>query len=154
MENNSSPTQCCSGFINGATTRCALPDYADVSTYFNRYVSSEADELALTSFNDETGFIKNNQELLNLACAKNVCASGTLAPGVSYFNLLVKGKENSSIKRKRFVDGNDEANDKNGIASLVDAGLKWNNHYYCVPAELANGADEQTSLPGIYSCDQ
>lgn len=61
----------------------------------------------------------------------------------------VRGQENSPVKRFRFVDGDDLSNNKNGHADLYNAGLRWNNHYYCVPASEGGGSE----LAGAYSCN-
>lgn len=126
---------CCTGFINGQTGRCALPDFTNVSMYLNRYISSEAAGLDSSVFN-ESGFLKSPNLVEQLACQKFICASGKLMRGVLYSPLKVRGHEDSDKNFLRFIDGNDEANNFSGLADLFDAGARWNNHVYCAPQEL------------------
>jgi hypothetical protein len=86
-----------------------------------------------------------------IACEKKLCSSGLLAPGISYASLPVRGLENKpgSSPRRRFVDGDDISNNQNKHAELYDKGLRWNNHYYCVPEPT----DGQDALPGTLDCD-
>lgn len=125
--------QCCTGFINGITGRCALPDFTNVSLYLNRYVSSEGANLDASLFDLNSGFIENPSFVEQIACEKKICASGVLARGVVHSPLSVRGHEGSEKVFRRFIDGNDDSNDQNGLATLFDTGLRWNNHVYCVP---------------------
>lgn len=134
---------CCTGVINPNSNTCALPDYTNVSLYYNRYISSAAKGLDPNLIDSETGYIKSANVLAQLACTQNVCISGVLAKGVAHSNLLVKGKEdgnNASIFVKRFLDGNDNSNNFSGKADFYDAGLKWNNDYYCIPLDAAQNS--------------
>lgn len=129
------PSQCCTGVLNGNT--CALPDYANISVFFNRFVSSAASSLNDTLFDTSTGYIKSPYYVEVLACQLNVCASGVIGRGVALSNLKVPGHETSEKFVRRFIDGKTPANDFSGLASLWEAGLKWNEHVYCVPADIS-----------------
>lgn len=133
--------QCCTGYmanVNGPQ-RCCLPDYTDVSVYLNRYVSSEGRGLSDSAYDPKTGYIKS--EATVRIKATNVCCSGEAAYGVAISNLHVpmsggKVLEIQGGKTKRFVyreDAVDNNTVTGSIGSLFDAGLKWNNHVYCVP---------------------
>lgn len=128
--------QCCTGFINGQNGQCALPDYTNISLYLNRYVSSEGAGLDDSLYDEKSGFIKSVSTVEQLACSKKICASGKIARGIVLSPLKIRGQENTDFVFRRFLDGNDESNDFSGLATLFDEGLKWNNHVYCVPAEL------------------
>lgn len=136
MAQGSDPNLCCSGFINPENNLCQMPDYTNLSIYFNKYVSSGAKGLASSLFNNETGFIKSPSTVEQLACQVKACASGKLARGVSLSNLKVPGHTGSEKLVKRFIDGSDLANNFSGLSDLYDAGLRWNENVYCVPAEL------------------
>ena len=149
MGSDTDANRCCTGFINGQTNQCALPDYTDVTLYLNKYVSSEASSRPNGSFDPETGYLINNEDVFQIACEKEICASGTLAPGISYSNLPINGLQ--SARYNRLLDGDYFVDENYSIFSdLYDRGLRWNNHYYCVPAPDGD-ADP---LPGTRSCDQ
>lgn len=135
VEEGTSRDACCTGFINGQTGKCALPDFTNVSLYLNRYISSEASGLSPSVFN-EAGFLTSPNLVEQLACQKQICASGTLVRGVLYSPLKVRGHEESDKSFLRFLDGNDPANNFSGLADLFDAGVRWNNHVYCAPAAI------------------
>lgn len=128
--------QCCTGFINGVTGRCALPDFTNVSLYLNRYVSSEGANLNENVYDPKSGYIKSPSIVEQIACQKRICASGTLIRGVAHSPLPVKGHENSDKFFRRFLDGNDLSNNINGLAQLFEEGLRWNNHVYCSPQAI------------------
>ena len=149
MGSDTDANKCCTGFINGQTNQCALPDYTDVTLYLNKYVSSEGNSRPNSSFDSETGYLINNEDVFQIACEKQICASGTLAPGISYSNLPINGLQ--TARYNRMLDGDYFVDENYSIFSeLYDRGLRWNNHYYCVPA-TDGGADP---LPGTRSCDQ
>ncbi|GAB4410327.1 MAG: hypothetical protein OHK0056_13180 [Bacteriovoracaceae bacterium] len=141
------PNLCCSGFTvsDGKNDICKMPDYTNLSIYFNKYVSSGAKGLSPSLFDNETGFIKSASTVEQLACQVKACASGTLARGVSLSNLKVPGQTGSDKLIKRFIDGSDLSNNFSGLADLYDAGLRWNDNVYCVPAEL--------ELETVVNCD-
>ncbi len=145
------PNKCCTGFINGQTNKCQLDDYADVSVYTNRYVSSEARGIADNQFKNESGYIKNLSTLHELACTKNMCASGTMAKGVLVSLLKIPGQENEEALRYRFLQNTTASDNANGFLDLYNLGLKLNTHLYCIPAALA---DQQVEGLEIYSCGE
>tara|TARA_R110002072_G_scaffold276051_1_gene437549 strand:- start:299073 stop:304058 length:4986 start_codon:yes stop_codon:yes gene_type:complete len=140
----SDPSVCCSGFINSQNGKCQLPDYSNLSVFFNRYVSSAAKEEPVASFDPKTGYLNSTSDVIRLACQQNACASGRVRTGVSLSNLKVKGHETSNVFVKRFIDGDDQSNSQNGLNELYDAGLRWNTHIYCVPID--------SQLDGIVEC--
>ena len=137
----SDPAKCCTGFINGETSRCALPDFVDVSVYTNRYVSSEAKKMNSSLFDDD-GYLKDPSYVVQLACEKRMCASNTLAFGVLISKLKTPGQESVDAKTYRFLEGNLKADDMNGLQSLFNKGLKLNSHAYCVPQNVAGQATD------------
>ncbi len=126
---------CCTGFISDEGY-CALNDYINVSVYFNRYISSAGKSLALSNFNERTGFIKDKSTVMRLACQQKVCASGYLGTGVAYGKLPIPGHEsNQNAFTYRFIDS--EKDNIGGRVDLYKAGLRWSEDVYCIPAELA-----------------
>ena len=134
-----SDTVCCTGYVNPTTKKCALRNYNDVSIYLNRYVSSEAQELPSTSFDTRTGEIKDAAVAVQVACEKRICASGYLAYGIAYgsykYNNIADDAQLTNVNR--FIE-NLSSDDEVGLATLFSEGLKWNNHVYCVPEDVAN----------------
>ncbi len=138
---NADANLCCTGSIrniNAQFGKCALPDYTNVSVHMNRYVSSIAKDLDPSLIDSTTGFIEDPAVVEQLACQLDVCASGVLARGVSYVALPVPGKQDShpDFTTRRFVEGNQAADNGNGILDLWNAGMRWNNHVYCAPAQI------------------
>lgn len=138
--------QCCTGNIAnvGGPLRCCLPDFTDVSVYLNRYVSSEGRGLSDSAYDEKTGYIKDPAIVLQKAA--NVCCSGKAAYGVAISNLnvpLTGGTvDQSATKTRRFVyrdDGVDNNTETGSVGSRFEAGLKWNNHVYCVPSSYNAG---------------
>jgi hypothetical protein len=130
LEEGADANDCCSGFINPNTNRCALPDYTDVSVYFNKFVSSEAKEVAPNQINQETGYIMNPSIVEELACQQQVCASGKVGRGVAISNF------NEANVARFVVDDSETSSANKQIADFYNAGLRWNTHVYCVPEEL------------------
>ncbi len=145
VQDTTQAEDCCTGVI--ANSRCALPDYTNVSLYFNRFISSEAKDLPDSEFDPYTGYLKNANVAQQLACSKQVCASGKIGMGVALSNLPVHGFPKEQLRIRRFVDGDSPANAGDGINKLYDAGLRWNNHVYCVPNSLSTST--QTGLTVI-----
>ncbi|RLA61211.1 MAG: hypothetical protein DRQ88_11870 [Epsilonproteobacteria bacterium] len=137
VELGADPNNCCTGFINPNTNKCALPDYTDVSIYFNRYVSSEAGDIGTNQVDQETGYLVSTSTVEELACVNQVCASGKVGRGVAISNLKVPGHEDNEANVSRFVVDDLETSAVNKqIADFYNAGLRWNNHVYCVPEDL------------------
>jgi hypothetical protein len=136
--------QCCTGFkATVGTQRCCLPDFTDITVYLNRYVSSEGRGLPDTAYDPKTGYIKDPGQVQLMAAQKNLCCSGNAMIGVAVSQLSIPlpdgtfAAPNSSTTTKRFtyrddiVDNNPETG---SIGDTFDAGVRWNNHVYCVPA--------------------
>jgi hypothetical protein len=136
---------CCTGFINGKTNKCQLPDFVDVSIYTNRYVSSEAKKLNPTLF-DAYGYIKDPSYVQQLACEKSMCASGTLVFGVLVSNLKIPGQEAKDVKLFRFLEGSVASDNANGVLNLFNQGLKLNTHAYCFPAGVNTGGSDDLRI--------
>ncbi len=150
LPDGSDASDCCSGYSSNGL--CTLKDYSNVSLYFNRYISSAANGLAESLFDEDTGFIKDTDVVVQLACTLNVCKDGVVAKGIAHSRITVAGAEDPDIedRKKNFVD-------RNGIecsySEYYDAGLRWNNDVYCVPASIidAVGSDDSCDFE-IYSC--
>lgn len=143
---------CCTGFIrniNADFGKCALPDFTNVSVHMNRYVSSVAKDLDTSLIDSQTGYITDPSVVEQLACQLDVCASGVLARGISYAALPVPGKEDShpDYTTRRFLEGNVNADNGNGILDLWEAGLRWNNHVYCAPAQIPTDSADLVVTP-------
>ena len=106
VEKGTDPDRCCTGFINGETERCQLPDFTNLSVYFNRYVSSHAKNIDSKLFDEETGYISSPVNVETLACKTRVCASGAIARGIVLSELFIPGHEKSTHKIRRWLDGN------------------------------------------------
>lgn len=142
-------SQCCTGFkaSDNNVHRCCLPDFTDVTVYLNRYVSSEGSGLPESSYDEETGYIKDPGQVKIMAVQKNLCCSGQAMTGVAISNLsipLTNGtfKPASPISMtRRFNYRTDEVDNNGGnVSSIFDAGVRWNNHVYCVPESLVKAA--------------
>lgn len=142
------PSLCCTGFINPTNKKCQLDDFVDVSIYTNRYVSSEAKKLSSSLF-DSNGYIRDPAYAANLACEKQMCASGKMALGVLISKLKTPGHEDLENKYFRFLEGNSTTDNLNGLLTVYDQGLKLNNHVYCIPADTDGGSSDDLT---IYQC--
>lgn len=143
-------SQCCTGLaaeLNGQK-RCCLPDFTDLTVYLNRYVSSEGRGLPDSAYDQATGYIKDPGQVKLLAAQKNLCCSGTVMTGVAISQLpipLTNGTykpldSNSSTRRFNYRNDDVDNNPESGsIGSIFDAGVRWNNHVYCVPSGFGQG---------------
>lgn len=122
---------CCTG--KAYQNRCCLEDYTDVTVYLNRFISSEAKDRPSASFDPKTGYLKDPSEVAQIALNKNLCCSSTTAMGQAVAELKIPGLEANAARVRRWVTTNNDADNFNGAADAYDAGLKWNNHVYCVP---------------------
>ena len=141
------PAECCTGFSAGlnGVKRCCLPDFTDITLYLNRYVSSEGRGLPDSAYDQATGYIKDPGQVRLMAEQKNLCCSGTVMTGVAISQLpipLTGGTyrpPNSSTTVRRFnyrTDDVDNNGETGSVGAIFDAGVRWNNHVYCVPAGL------------------
>ena len=150
MKPGDDPKLCCTGFINPGNLKCQLKDYIDLSIYTNRYVSSEAKKLNFSLF-DANGYIRDPAYAANLACERQMCASGAVAYGILVSKLRIPGQPTADDPIFRFLEGNEAADNEKGLLSIFNKGLKINTHAYCIPKSLAadsNAANEMT----IISC--
>ena len=136
--------QCCTGFVaTSGVKRCCLPDYTDVTVYLNRYVSSEGRGLPDSAYDKKTGYIKDPGQVQALVASKNLCCSGKTMTGVAISQLSIPLLNNtyplpatltSTSKRLNYRTDDVDNNDETGsVGSFFDAGVRWNNHVYCVP---------------------
>ncbi len=141
--------QCCTGFAaTSGTKRCCLPDYTDVTVYLNRYVSSEGRGLPDSAYDTKTGYIKDTAQVTALVRSKNLCCSGRVMTGLAISQLSIPLMNDqyalpatltSTSRRFNYRTDDVDNNDETGsIGSFVDAGIKWNNHVYCVPEGMGN----------------
>ena len=81
--------------------------------------------------------------------AATMCCSGKAVYGsiinrlhipINYDNKI--SGECAKTRRWTYLDTLDDDVDVNGNASRVKAGLKWNNHVYCVPADYEVPVDK------------
>ena len=140
--------QCCTGYIGntGASEllRCCMPDFTDLTVYLSRYVSSEGRGLPDSAYDPNTGYIKDPGVVELLAAQKNLCCSGKTARGVGIRKLPIPMPNGTWVNQddawtKRFVQYSnaiDNNSEFGPIGQLFDAGLRWNNHVYCIPAGL------------------
>lgn len=142
--------QCCTGNVanSGSSTlrRCCLPDFTDVTLYLNRYVSSEGRGLPDSAYDQATGYIKDSGQVRLMVAQKNLCCSGQTMTGVAISNLsipitngtyLPPTQINMSRRFNYRSDSVDNNAETGSIGSIFDAGVRWNNHVYCVPAGFA-----------------
>lgn len=135
---------CCTGYKRTDEKRCCLPDFTDVSVYFNRYVSSEGAGLSSSSYDQTTGYIKDKAVVLFLSQAKSskgICCSGqppVYGRAINRFKIPgAEGATGTLATPKRFVYNNNPSDDfaaTGYAAQSYDAGVRWNNHLYCVPS--------------------
>jgi len=158
LEAGEDPSVCCTGVSLNQV--CGLKDYTDVTLYFNRYVSSALKgvdiEQQLSGTNkdiyEETGYILEPGLIVNAACELKVCTSGIVALGVGYMPMNIPPFNDDVGKFNRFVQSSP---DYKGFGEYWEAGLKYNNHVYCVPTAIAQQA-QQAAAAGmiIHNCNQ
>ncbi len=122
--------QCCTGTKFPTQNRCCLPDYTNVSVYINRYVSSEANNVAPQYFEALTGAPISPSFVQQIVNDKNLCCSGRFAPGTAIGRLPVPGAPSDATNRtrRRFLYLNTDANFSNW-----QLGRRWNTDIYCIP---------------------
>lgn len=153
MKDGDSPSLCCTGHINPSNKKCALKNYSNVSVYTNRYVSSEAKGINEAQFEELTGFIKSPSLTIQLACEKQMCASGLYGYGVVYGEYKIRGKTSENDPTiLRFFSSRTEDNDR-GQANFIDEGLRWNNHVYCIPEDFQDLEGSDNSYLKVFSCN-
>lgn len=146
VPDNTVPEQCCTGYLGntGASTtlRCCLPNYTNVTAYLSRYVSSEGRGYPDSAYDPNTGYIKDPAIVEVIEASKQLCCSGKAVRGVAIRKLPIPMTGGVWVNQAdawttRFTYRND-AVDNNGqfgpIGQLFDAGIRWNNHVYCVDA--------------------
>jgi hypothetical protein len=136
---------CCTGQVTSQNgpRRCCLNDFTDLSVYTNRYVSSEGAQyngldITDSDIDQASGFVR--KELVKQMGA-SMCCSGRAEYGVAISELFIPltgDTINPQLKKRRFIDNSGMDNDPqvNGAFSRFDAGVKWNNHVYCVPSNF------------------
>lgn len=150
MKTGDDPKLCCTGFINPANMKCQLKDYVDLSVYTNRYVSSEAKKLNVTLF-DSNGYVRDPAYVSNLACERQMCASGSIAYGILISKLKTPGQTTSDSTSYRFLEGSATVDNEHSLLDIYGKGLKINTHAYCIPKDLASNPDAANELT-IVTC--
>lgn len=151
---NTTASQCCTGYFanaNVTSPRCCLPDYTDITLYLNRYVSSEGGGLPDTAYDPATGYIKDPGQVKLMAAQKNICCSGKYATGIAISKHSVPLKDpgggdsyfpssDNTNSYRRFTYHKtgtiDNHADTGNALSKFNAGVRWNNHVYCVPSDF------------------
>ncbi len=149
VPDTTTPGQCCTGYLANSgsnnTLRCCMQDFTDLTVYLSRYVSSEGRGLPDAAYDPDTGYIKDVEAVKALAAQKNLCCSGEFATGVAIRKLPIPITGNLYLNQpeaftRRFVYL-DSAVDNNpttkAMGQIFDAGVRWNNHLYCVPKGFA-----------------
>ena len=147
-------SNCCSGQINteedevtgNPVSRCCLNDFADLSVYTNRYVSSEGayingQPISDSDIDPETGYIKKE---IVMQLAPTMCCSGRAMYGFALGEFLIPGAPQNSAKTRRWISRADldNADEVGNAVDKFNAGLKWNNHVYCVPSDSDSGSSD------------
>lgn len=143
VPNNANQNSCCTGTLTDESgePRCCLGDFADVTVYLNRYVSSEGRGLPDTAYDPTTGYIKDPGQVFAIANAKQLCCSGNIVQGsaLSRLHIPLQGGDilpealtRRFVYREDPVDNNDQTQ---SIGARYDLGFRWNNHFYCAPAD-------------------
>lgn len=144
VENGTPRTSCCSGTINqddNEVSKCCLDDFTDLSVYTNRYVSSEGaffnnQEISDNDIDPKSGYIKKE---IVLQMAAQMCCSGQATFGKVINDYLIpinfdkRAPKCPKTRRFAFIETLDNAKAVDGGVAKYKAGVKWNNHVYCVP---------------------
>jgi hypothetical protein len=154
------PSTCCSGFsqefVDPAappTTqkkyKCLLPSKANLSVYFNRFVSNEGTQtsfpsggLQSTDFNERTG-----EPLLTSSVTSKInaigalaCASGTTRIGGAFGEFLPEPRSVASPGETIYglVDSSSDVGTNTNAGETIEVGyrvfmqgFRWNHHIYC-----------------------
>jgi len=144
--------KCCSGSMNanedGDANICCLDDFTDLSVYTNRYVSSEGANFNGLDITDEdidpeTGYIKTE---VVLQMAPTMCCSGMATTGVAINNYFIPidytfpTADQSTTRRWLYDSTLDNASETGGGITKYNAGVKFNNHVYCVGEDFVDGS--------------
>ena len=144
--------QCCTGYVANidGPRRCCLPDFTNVSVYLNRYVSSEGRGLPDHSYDEKTGYIKDPAMVVSIANEKSLCCSGTAMTGVAisklpipiFTNRFLPPNADNTVTRFNYRTDSVDNNEETGmIGDIFDAGVRWNNQVYCVPADFGKAGN-------------
>jgi len=144
------PEQCCTGYLANAglttTLRCCMQDFTDLTVYLSRYVSSEGRGLPDNAYDPNTGYIKDPGIVETMATQKGLCCSGKMARGVAIRKLPIPigagggtwvNQPDAWTKRFVYLSNAVDNNTEFGpVGGIFDAGLRWNDHVYCIPNSL------------------
>jgi hypothetical protein len=142
VPNATTNESCCTGLVANidSVNRCCLPDYTDLSAYTNRYVSSEGAYINGQAISDSdidatSGYIKKE---IVIEMGSRMCCSGEAQYGRVIDNYLVpigsnKHPSNAMTRRWLYLESLDNAEEAFGGVGRFEAGVRWNNHVYCVP---------------------
>jgi hypothetical protein len=162
VEDHVDSNDCCTGLVTNTSIGrvCCLEDYTDLSVYTNRFVSSEGAKFQGFEISDDeidpvTGYI--SRELV-LQMGATMCCSGEAAYGTAIADLFIplidtNGEANGTdplymSRRWLYKSGMDGASDVGNVVPYFNAGLRWNNHVYCVPSGYNDGGGGGSSSSG------
>jgi hypothetical protein len=107
-------------------------------------VSSEGRGLSDSFYDKNTGYINDPGQVKLMAAQKKLCCSGKAVTGVALSrlsipitngNYLVPATNLNTTERMSYrTDAVDNNTETKAVGSRVDAGVRWNNHVYCVPS--------------------
>ena len=133
-------TNCCGSYVTEVEVKgssekerfCCLPNYTNLTVFFNRYISSMLKDLPPRHFDPFTGRPRYPGDIIRVAQKNNVCCSGKVAMGKAFSEQLIPGAgDEYNISVKRFIQSNNDNREE--AANLYDAGQKWSTDVYCVP---------------------
>ncbi len=142
---------CCTGRMNALDANsnvCCLEDFTDLSVYTNRYVSSEGasfngQDIEDSDIDPESGYIKPEKVL---EMGPTMCCSGQATTGVAlglyYIPIEYTSISQDQAKTRRWLYDStlDNADEVGGGITKYNAGMKFNNHIYCVPPGFADSS--------------
>lgn len=158
MQAGDDPNLCCTGYINPQNNKCQLKNFANVTAYTNRFVSSELQNLPDSDFEPTTGSMKDREKLAVVACQKQMCADGYVGFGLLHgmYGLpeetLAEAQRLNILNANRMIQNNDNDNEQGRVDFFLD-GLKWNANVYCLPANVASELQNGTPSISVLSCN-
>ncbi len=149
VPSDTTDTACCTGKVaanDEGVNRCCLEDFTDLTVYTNRYVSSEGayfgnQEIPDSAIDPMTGYI-DSEEVMKMA--STMCCSGKAATGVVLGDYFIPAPDENTqfagsfTRRFLYNENLDDASEVGGGVTKFKAGLKWNDHVYCVPQSFTD----------------
>ena len=151
--------QCCTGRVTdaGEARRCCMDDFTDISVYTNRYVSSEGvtnergTVIDDSSIDPTSGYL--DQDIV-MNKASQLCCSGRATTGRALDEYFIPINVNQTFNDQRTrrwmyddtLDRGPSATIGFDRVDLFNRGVRWNNHVYCIPEELADLIDASAQV--------